>query len=158
MNNEHPIENLMKSTMENIRNMVDVNTIIGDTVETKDGSNIIPISKVSFGFASGGSEFNHNKPNEENDRKYPFGGGCGAGVSVKPVAFLVIKNDSIRILPVDVENSYDRLMDYIPQVMDFIKDTFNKISESKNANKEENKQSKVEEFDATSCSINLKEE
>ena len=69
MNNEHPVETLMKSTMENLRDMVDVNTVIGDVVETKDGSCIIPISKVSFGFASGGSEFGeaNTKVNSNSD-------------------------------------------------------------------------------------------
>lgn len=116
----HPIENLMRSTMENIRDMIDVNTIIGEAVETGEGSVIIPISKVSFGFASGGSEF-YPKGDRESLSKYPFGGGCGAGVSVKPVAFLVIKNDNIRLLSVDHENTYDRLVDSIPQILEMFK-------------------------------------
>lgn len=120
----HPIENLMKSTMESIKNMIDVNTIVGDPVESKDGSLIIPISKVSFGFASGGSEFN-TCLNSDN-AKYPFGGGSGAGVSVKPVAFLVIKCDSIRLLPMEQNNSYDRIIDSVPQIMDTIKNFIKK--------------------------------
>lgn len=121
----HPIENLMKSTMENIKQMIDVNTIIGDAVESKDGSIIIPISKLSVGFASGGSEFN-SKPSEDPTIKYPFGGGSGAGVSVKPVAFLVLKQDSsVRLLTIDPESNYDRILDTIPQVIDIIKDIMN---------------------------------
>ena len=120
----HPIENLMKSTMESIKNMIDVNTIVGDPVESKDGSLIIPISKVSFGFASGGSEFS-TCLNSDN-AKYPFGGGSGAGVSVKPVAFLVIKCDSIRLLPMEQNNSYDRIIDSVPQIMDTIKNFIKK--------------------------------
>lgn len=122
----HPIENLMRSTMENIKQMIDVNTIIGDAVESKDGSLIIPISKISVGFASGGSEFNSNsKANEESNSKYPFGGGSGAGVSVKPVAFLVLKPDSsVRLLTIDPESNYDRILDTIPQAIDVIKDIF----------------------------------
>ena len=116
----HPIENLMKSTMENLKDMVDVNTIVGDPVESKDGSLIIPISKVSFGFASGGSEF-ANKSMTDIPAKYPFGGGSGAGVTVKPVAFLVTKNDTIRLLSVDQDNTYDRIVDSVPQIMDMIK-------------------------------------
>ena len=88
----HPIESLMRSTMENIREMIDVNTIIGNPIETKDGSVIIPISKVTFGFVSGGSEY-QSKYDTERASKLPFGGGSGAGVTVKPVAFLVMKND-----------------------------------------------------------------
>lgn len=122
MDNNHPIENLMRCTMENLKEMIDVNTVIGDTVETNDGSYIIPISKVSVGFASGGSEFGTEKIDSEKDHRYPFGGGSGAGVSVKPVAFLVIRENSIRLLPVDTNNTYDRIVDTIPQVIDMIKD------------------------------------
>ncbi|NMM61345.1 sporulation protein YtfJ [Clostridium sp. P21] len=116
----HPIENLMKSTMENIKDMIDVNTIVGDAVEAKDGTLIIPISKVSFGFASGGSEFD-NKNSGGSGSSYPFGGGSGAGVTVKPVAFLVTKQDSVRLLSLNQQNTYDKIIDSVPQVMDFIK-------------------------------------
>ena len=116
MENKHPIESLMRSTLENLKDMIDVNTVIGDGIESPDGSFILPISKVSFGFASGGSEIPKSK-----DDKYPFGGGSGSGVSVKPVAFLVIKDDTVRILPVDQNNTYDRIVDTIPQVIDMLK-------------------------------------
>lgn len=116
----HPIENLLKSTMENLKDMIDVNTIVGDAVESKDGSLIIPISKVSFGFVSGGSEFNNTNV-EKVESKYPFGGGSGAGITVKPVAFLVTKGDSIRLLSLDHQNTYDKLIDSVPQLMDYIK-------------------------------------
>lgn len=144
MSNEHPIENLMKSTMENIRNMVDVNTIIGDPVETKDGSYIIPISRLSFGFASGGSEFNAKSFDKESDSKYPFGGGSGAGVSVRPVAFLVVRSDSVRLLPIEADNTYDRIVDTVPQVIDMIKETITKFT-----NKKDKKQ--MEESQENSC-------
>ena len=98
MENKHELENLMRSTMENLRDMIDVNTVIGDTIETADGNYIVPISKVSFGFASGGSEFGTLAKRDDFD-KYPFGGGSGAGVSVKPVAFLIIRGDSVKLLP-----------------------------------------------------------
>lgn len=122
MENKHPIENLLKSTMENLKDMIDVNTVIGDGIETPDGSFILPISKVSFGFASGGSEFPKDKNSITPEGRYPFGGGSGSGVSVKPVAFLVIKQDNIRLLPVDQNNTYDRIVDKIPQVIDMLKD------------------------------------
>ena len=117
----HPIDNLMRSTLENIKNMVDVNTIVGDAVESKDGSTIIPISKVSFGFASGGSEF-APKQNNTASVDYPFGGGAGAGVTIKPVAFLVLKNQNIRLLSCDQETTIDRIVDSVPQVIEIIKD------------------------------------
>lgn len=134
----HPIENLMKSTMENIKEMVDVNTIVGDAVKSADGTIIIPISKVSFGFASGGSEFSINQSNitKESNEKYPFGGGSGAGVSVKPVAFLVLRNDTVRLLTVEHHNAYDKLLDTIPQIFDLIKGTLNDNQYSKEEKKE----------------------
>ncbi|ERI91351.1 sporulation protein YtfJ [Clostridiales bacterium oral taxon 876 str. F0540] len=127
----HPIDNLMRTTMEHIKEMVDVNTIVGDVIESKDGSMIIPISKVSFGFASGGSEFNMGDP-KENKTKYPFGGGSGAGVTVKPTAFLVIKNDSVKLLPVEYDSSVDKAIDSIPQVLEMIKSMLGKSKDKKN--------------------------
>lgn len=141
MNKEHPIQNLMKSTMENIRDMVDVNTIIGDAVETRDGTYIIPISKVSFGFASGGTEFDSpNKVSSDFEIDYPFGGGSGAGVSVKPVAFLVVRENSVRLLPVEQDNTYDRIVDTVPQVLELFKDAF-----CKKENKQENYQKETQD-------------
>lgn len=120
MSNEQPVENLMKSTMENLKDMIDVNTVIGDAVETRDGTYIIPVSRLSFGFASGGSQYASEKANADV-AGFPFGGGSGAGVSVKPVAFLVIKEDGIRMLPLDQDTTYDRIVDTVPQVLDMIK-------------------------------------
>jgi sporulation protein YtfJ len=128
----HPIESLMRSTMENIKSMIDVNTIIGDPIETKDGSVIIPISKVSFGFASGGSEFGTKRDSDKNPN-YPFGGGSGAGVTVKPVAFLVIKYDSVKILSVDHENTMDRIVDNIPQFFEMFKSKGNSNNNDKHS-------------------------
>lgn len=118
----HPIESLMKSTLENLKAMIDVNTVIGDPIKSHDGTLIIPISKVSLGFASGGSEFSQTNSRDE-DSKYPFGGGSGSGVSVKPVAFLVIQDSSIRLIPVDQQNIniFDRLLDQIPNIINLFK-------------------------------------
>src|SRR5690554_7973650 len=91
---EHPIQGLMKTAMESIKEMVDVNTVIGDAVEAPDGSVIVPVSRVGLGFAAGGSEFGDDK------EELPFGGGSGAGVSVQPVGFLVVGQHSVRLLPV----------------------------------------------------------
>lgn len=129
----HPIDNLLKNTMESLKDMIDVNTIVGDAVESKDGSLIIPISKVSFGFVSGGSEFN-NCNADISDLKFPFGGGSGAGITVKPVAFLVTKGDSIKLLSLDHQNTYDKLVDSIPQVMDYIKELISSKSSKSNKN------------------------
>ena len=126
---EHPIQGLMKTAMENLKEMVDVNTIIGDPVETHDGTTIIPISRVSFGFAAGGSEFESNSDEEKKKQKensglsHPFGGGSGGGVSVQPAAFLVVTKDGqVRMLPVDRNAVFDRIMDLAPQLISQIQE------------------------------------
>lgn len=112
-----PIEGLMSVAMENIKNMVDVNTIVGDPVVTPDGATIIPISRVSFGFGAGGSEFSANPLNKESADKM-FGGGSGGGATVKPVAFLVVNKDNIRILPItNTLSTIDRVVDMIPEAL-----------------------------------------
>lgn len=120
---EHPIEGLMKTTMSSLKEMVDVNTIIGDPVSSADGLVIIPISRVSFGFASGGSEYSTGKDiknsYEDEEGKFPFGGGSGAGVSVQPVGFIVVGNEQIKLLPVDEGNSaLNNLFDFMGKVID----------------------------------------
>ena len=130
---EHPIETLMKTAMESIQKMINVNTVIGDPVETPAGSVIIPVSRVSCGFAAGGSEFTpleldtgEDKKNEEDNSKLPFGGGSGAGVSVKPVGFLVVSQDQVRLLPVEGNVLADRLLDEMPTLIDKFSHMFNK--------------------------------
>jgi sporulation protein YtfJ len=108
----------MKTAMESIKEMVDVNTVVGDPVETPDGTVVIPVSRVALGFAAGGGEFEINKGSDES--VYPFGGGSGAGVSVQPVGFLVISAGQVRLLPVDANVIADRLIDLAPQVLEKI--------------------------------------
>ncbi|MEG2353733.1 MAG: GerW family sporulation protein [Clostridium sp.] len=125
----HPIDSLLKNTMENLKSMVDVDTIIGNPVQSPDGTIIIPVSKLSLGFASGGSEFSSNScKNNTSDCKFPFGGGSGAGVSMRPVAFLVVQNDTIKLLRVDADHGYDKIIDTIPQLMDMLKDSISNMS------------------------------
>lgn len=130
---EHPIQGLMTTAMENLKEMVDVNTIIGDPVETPDGSVVIPVSRVGFGYAAGGSQFNGTKESgkgissggtsedgkQNGGAKLPFGGGSGGGVSITPVAFLVISSKGIKLLNMDGQTHlYDRLLDAAPQVLE----------------------------------------
>lgn len=110
----------MKTAMESLRDMVDVNTVIGDPVETPDGTVIVPVSRVAFGFAAGGSEFAPAGAREPG-QDHPFGGGSGAGVSVHPVGFLVVARDQIRMLPVDGGQPVNRLIDMAPQLLDKLK-------------------------------------
>lgn len=129
MSNEQPVENLMRSTMENLRDMIDANTVIGEPIETKDGTCIIPVSRVSFGFVSAGSEFKSPLNNvKEKENSYPFGGGSGTGVSLRPITFLVIKDDMVRMMPVEYDSTYDRLVDSVPQVLDMIKNLIKDVS------------------------------
>jgi sporulation protein YtfJ len=127
----------MKTTMDSIKEMVDVNTIVGDAVETVDGSVIIPISKVCFGFAAGGTEYRSKVPsskNEEEPSKLPFGGGSGAGVSVQPVAFLVVGNGQIKLLPVNYSSVIDRIVDLAPEVIENIEKSIKNIGKKNNNN------------------------
>ena len=131
---EHPIESLMLTAMSSIRDMVDINTIIGEPIEAGNNITIIPISKVCFGFAAGGSEFNgetlkeYNRKdkNEEIEYKLPFGGGAGAGVTINPVAFLVVQNDNVKLMPVNHDSYIDKLLDYVPDLLQKVNDMFNK--------------------------------
>ena len=122
---EHPIENLMVTAMTSLRDMIDVNTIVGDTVEAPDGTTIIPVSKVSFGYAAGGSEFNTNNKYTQVT-KLPFGGGSGAGVKISPVAFLVVKDGTIKLLTVEANKPLDKLVDAIPDLVNKVVDTVDK--------------------------------
>lgn len=122
----HPIEGLMNTAMSSIKDMIDVDTIIGEPISTGIDTLIIPISKVSFGFAAGGSEFKgetineYSKKEKEEQVQYrlPFGGGSGAGVSIDPVAFLVVSNGMVKLLPVTHDSYVDKLIDYVPDLLE----------------------------------------
>lgn len=125
--NEHPIEGLMDVTLEKIKSMVDSNTIIGNPINMPDGTLILPVSKVSFGFASGGSDF----PSKTS--KQLFGGGGGAGVSISPIAFLVVRGNSVRMLQLaDTSNSVDRAIGMMPEMVDKVADLFGKNKKDDN--------------------------
>lgn len=113
------LPNMLDSTIAKIREMVDVNSVVGDPIVTTDGVTIIPISKVSVGFGGGGSDFTtKNHTQGEN----PFGGGVGAGVKVTPIAFLIIKEGSVRMLPVaaPANTTADRIVEMVPDTLDKI--------------------------------------
>lgn len=120
--------------MNSIEDMVDVNTIIGEPIEAKNNILIIPISKVCFGFAAGGSEFKgetvdeYSKKAEEEMIQYrlPFGGGSGAGVHISPVAFLVVQENNVKLLPVNHSSAVDKLLDYVPDLCDKLNETISK--------------------------------
>lgn len=119
---EHPIGSLMDTTMEKIKEMIDVNTIIGEHITSPDGTLIIPVSKVSYGFAAGGSDLPTKKENKDC-----FGGGSGAGVTIQPVAFLTVYQGDVRLVSVDrEEGTADKLVNMIPDVLKKVKGVFKK--------------------------------
>ena len=127
------VQGLLGVSMDKIKQMVDVNTIIGDPVTTPDGTTIIPVSKVTFGYASGGSEFPSSKTPD------PFGGGAGAGVTIQPIAFLVIKaGGGVQLLQLATSsNTADKVVNLVPEVIDKITGIVQKSKEEKGAVREE---------------------
>lgn len=154
---EHPIQGLMTTAMENLKDMIEVNTIIGDPVESPDGSVIIPVSKLGFGFAAGGSEFNGGSSKGGGESggsdKLPFGGGSGGGVSITPVAFLIVSPKGIKMIHMD-ENThiYDKMIDFAPKAVEKIQQMLKESGQTKkpeqkqqseeNSKKQQDKQSK----------------
>jgi len=124
LNLAHPIEMLMQTTMENLKQMIDVNTIVGDAVQSSAGAVIIPVSKVSFGFVAGGGDIKQDstKPGKTDENSPLFAGGTGAGISVMPIAFLVVTQDQIRLLNVSANSSIERIIDIIPNIIEDIKE------------------------------------
>lgn len=116
----HPIDNMMQTTMENIRNMVDVNTVVGSPVQGGKGTTIIPISKVSFGFIAGGGEYaaEDSKNRPLPTESFPFAGGTGAGVSVQPVGFLVVGDGTVKMLPAQTTGAMERIVELLPQLIE----------------------------------------
>ncbi len=137
---ERPIADIMSVTLQKIKEMVDVNTIIGDTITTQDGTTIIPVSKLAMGFGTGGSEFGSKTPGN-------FGGGGGAGINITPVAFLIVSNGNVKMLPVSppAGTTVDRMVERVPEIVDKIADMFS--SKGKNEENENSFASNVEETD-----------
>jgi len=113
MNQKLP--NMLEGTIQKIREMVDVNSVIGQPITTPDGVTIIPVSKVSVGFGGGGSDFASSKGGEN-----PFGGGVGGGVNVTPICFLIVKDGNVRMMPVaaPANTTADRIVEMVPDTLD----------------------------------------
>ena len=107
------LPNMLENTIQKIREMVDVNSVIGQSISTPDGVTIIPVSKVSAGFGGGGSDFAKNEA---------FGGGVGGGVSVTPICFLIVKDGNVRMMPVatPANTTADRIVEMVPDTLDKI--------------------------------------
>jgi sporulation protein YtfJ len=157
---EHPIQGLMTTAMESLKEMIDVNTIIGDPVETPDGSVILTVSKVGFGFAAGGSEFKldssgskgQDQGQGQGQPKLPFGGGSGGGVSITPIAFLIVNSQGVKMLHLDESTHlYEKILEMAPQAVDKIQQMFSKKNEQQgsqqNAGQSKQSQPQKQEFD-----------
>ena len=125
--NNHPINEVLQTTMNKIREMVDANTVVGQPITTQDGVTLVPVSKLSFGFATGGSDFGKVQPHN-------FGGGAGAGVNVIPVAFLIVKDGNVKILPVapPPEDNVSRAVELVPEMFDKVTGYIDKKKAEKN--------------------------
>jgi sporulation protein YtfJ len=132
----HPIEGLMATTLEQIKKMVDVDTIIGQPVTTEGGVTIIPVSKLSYGFASGGSDFGKQS-------KDLFGGGSGAGISIVPQAFLVVNGSDVKLLQMSTSNNTaDKAVNLIPEVLEKISGMLKKDAKEEQPEKEKKQSGK----------------
>ncbi|MEN2468026.1 GerW family sporulation protein [Ornithinibacillus sp. FSL M8-0202] len=150
---EHPIQGLMTTAMESLKDMVEVNTIIGDPIESPDGSVIIPVSKVGFGFAAGGSEFvpsdsgsgtgsGGDSDSASSEAVFPFGGGSGGGVSITPVAFLIVNHKGIKMVHLDQNTHiYEKLIDFAPKAVEKIQQLLKESSQSKGQGSKEKQKS-----------------
>ncbi len=127
-NNTNNVNDVMDTTLDKIKSMVDVNTIVGEPIFSQDNTMIVPISKVSFGFFSAGGEMDAKKKNynsadsSEMKKDYPFAGGAGAGVSLSPIGFIVARNNSITMLPVNYNSSVERLIETLPDTVSQLRD------------------------------------
>ena len=117
----HPIENIMQTAMAEIKEMIDVNTIVGDPIISTDGSTVIPISKVSFGFVSGGGEYG-SAMNGLSEMEYPFAGGASSGISISPVGFLVVDESHVQLLSVSGKSALEKVIETMPEIIYEIKE------------------------------------
>lgn len=108
--NNEKIENLMKNAIAKIKDIIDVNTVIGSPINCFDGTMIIPITKVTVGFIAGGGEYTQNIPPKNAQKEYPFAGGSTAGFSVSPIGFLVGNSDKLKLITVESKNTFDDVM------------------------------------------------
>ncbi len=157
---DHPIQGLMTAAMENLKEMVDVNTIIGDPVETPDGSVILTVSKVGFGFAVGGSEFkldgDSSGSGQGQSKGQPFGGGIGGGVSITPIAFLIVNSNEVKMVHLNESTHlYEKILDLAPQAVDKIQQMFNKNGNDNSSQNQQNQSSNLQDYNGPKQELDL---
>lgn len=117
------IEEVMRSAMNNLRSLVDIDVVVGKPIISEGEMTIIPLTKVTMGFVSGGGEYNADLK-ERKDAEYPFSGGSGGGLSIKPIGFLVIRNKEIELVKIDSKSAIEKLIETVPEVAKFISQNF----------------------------------
>lgn len=125
---ENSIQGIMGTTLDRLKEMVDVNTVVGDPIITSQECTIIPVSRVGFGFGVGGGEYESDKARKDDD--YPFAGGSGAGVSITPIGFLVVKKDGVSMLPATSDSPIDRIVEMLPNIISSVKGAIKKDDNS----------------------------
>ena len=118
---QHPINKIMQDAMDKVRTLIDVNTVIGDTVTLADGTMIIPITKVSMGFVAGGGEYCDDLKPKNDKKEYPFAGGSGTGFSINPIGFLVGKEGKLKLITLDNKSAYESVLNIVKNITDNLK-------------------------------------
>lgn len=117
----HPINKIMQDAMDKIKALIDVNTVVGDVITLKDGTLIIPITKVSMGFVSGGGEYCDNLTPKNKDKEYPFAGGAGSGFSVNPIGFMVGQKGKMKLITLQNQSSFENVLQIVKNISDNLK-------------------------------------
>ena len=122
---ENKIKEVMNTAMENLKPLIDSNIVIGETING-ESVDVIPVTKVTLGFVSGGGEYYSELKDIRKDTEYPFSGGCGGGVSIQPIGFLVVKNSSVEFVKIESKGVIEKLVEVIPELARFIEKNFSK--------------------------------
>lgn len=164
---DHPIQGLMTTAMESLKEMIDVNTIIGDPVETPDGSVILTVSKVGFGFAAGGSEFvlestkggsggSGGSGGQSGGAQHPFGGGSGGGVSITPIAFLIVSSKGVKMLHLDESTHlYEKILDLAPQAVEKIQQMMSKKEQNSQDGNQNQSQNNKQDYNGPKSDLDF---
>jgi len=118
------IEDVMTSAMQNLRTLIDVDIVVGKQIETSSSLIIIPLTKVTMGFVSGGGEYNTDLHEMKKEAQYPFSGGSGGGMSLKPIGFLVINEKQVELIKIESKSAIEKLIESVPEVAKFISKNF----------------------------------
>lgn len=123
------IEDVMVSAMKNLRTLVDVDIVVGKPIQANEKLLIIPLTKVTMGFVTGGGEYYSELKEIKKSTEYPFSGGSGSGVSLKPIGFLIVRDGSVELVKIEAKSAIEKLIESVPEVAKFISENFSKINQ-----------------------------